>query len=96
MSNELITEEHLYQELANSGFTGTNAYEGRLILVELAVKANAGYRNSHTEERFLSAFRLLKKDRTLNKFGRKFICSMFYSPSLKKSKFVIYSEMYRR
>lgn len=94
-SNELVPDDFVYQALLATGMTDRNAHEGRLMLTELAVKANAGYRNSHTEEAFLSRFDLLKKDRTLNKFGRQFICSMLYKHSNNKSDFVRHSEIYR-
>lgn len=62
--------------------------EGRLTLVDLLIKANAGYRNSYTEEKFLSRFDLLKKDRTTNRRGARFLCSMMYAPSNRQSEYV--------
>ena len=94
-SSELIPDNFVYQALLHNGWTSMNSHEGRLMLTELAVKANAGSYNSHTEEGFLSEFDLLKKDRTLNKFGRQFICSMLYKHSNNKSDFVRHSETYR-
>ncbi len=58
--------------------------DGRLMLAELILKAAAGYRNSYTEEKFMNSFNLLRKDRTLNKNGSQFLCSMFYNHSNKK------------
>jgi hypothetical protein len=58
--------------------------EGRLILAELILKAASGYCNSHTEEAFMNSFNLLRNDRTLNKKGSRFLCSMFYSHSNKR------------
>jgi len=53
----------------------------KLRLVELLVKAGAGYRNSHTEEQFLEKHEMMNKDRRPNKKGRKFLCDMLYSHS---------------
>ena len=55
--------------------------EGRLMLLELLTKAAAGYRSSHTVEGFVKSFHLMKRDRTANKRGRQFICSMVYEHS---------------
>ena len=55
--------------------------EGRLMLAELMLKAGAGYYNSHTEEKFVNSFGLLKADRTPNKKGREFLMRMFYNHS---------------
>lgn len=55
--------------------------DGRLMLAELLLKAGAGYRNSHTEEGFMGCFKLLNRDRTPNKRGRQFLCSMMYKHS---------------
>jgi hypothetical protein len=68
--------------------------EGKLMLVELIVKASK-YRNSHTEEDFLSMFKVLNKDRTPNVKGRKFLLEMLYVGSNKKSAFSMLSEQYR-
>ena len=43
-----------------------------------------GYYNSYTEEEFMHQFRLQRKDRTLNKKGMRFICSMFYGSSSRR------------
>lgn len=65
------------------GFTITPE-DGFLMLLELLSKAGAGYYNSHTEELFLKSFGLMKKDRTPNKLGLKFIHKMVYASSNKK------------
>jgi hypothetical protein len=69
--------------------------EGKLMLVELIVKASK-YRSSHTEEDFLSMFKVLNKDRTPNVKGRKFLLEMLYASSNKKSFFANLSEQYRK
>jgi len=74
---------------------GVTVDEGRLMLTELLIKANAGCYNSHTEEGFLSVFSFLRKDRTLNKQGRRFLLNMMYKSSNKQSEFVTLSLKYR-
>ena len=91
----LTPTDWVMQSLYKNGFGTYNEYEGRLMLVELLVKAAAGFYNSSTEEGYMSEFRMLKKDRTLNKHGRMFICSMLYKHSNNKSDFCIYSEIHR-
>ena len=95
-SSELLPDSIIAQALESNGFTNTTPQEGRLIVTELAVKANAGYYNSHTEEALLSSISLLKKGRKFNKFGCQFICSMLYKHSNNKSDFVTSSETHRR
>jgi Ca2+-binding EF-hand superfamily protein len=68
--------------------------EGKLMLVELIVKASK-YRSSHTEEDFLSMFKVLNKDRTPNVKGRKFLLEMLYVGSNKKSEFANLTTQYR-
>lgn len=70
--------------LSKFGFKDYKADEGRLMLLELIVKAGAGYYNSHTEEGFLLSFGCMKKDRTPNKRGREFIMSMVYEGSNRR------------
>ena len=84
-SKEIICDDEIENMAIISGYTGRTIDECRLSLVELIAKAAAGYRNSHTEENFMRAFKLLKSDRTLNKRGRKFTCSMIYKHSNKKA-----------
>ncbi len=84
-SKEIITDDEIENMAIMSGYSGRCIDECRLSLVELISKAAAGYRNSHTEENFMNAFKLLKSDRTLNKRGRKFTCSMIYKHSNKKA-----------
>jgi len=79
-SKEIITDEELVKQSKSSGFDHCAGFL-RLSLLELISKAAAGYRNSHTEENFMRGFGLLKRDRTLNKKGRKFVCSMIYKHS---------------
>lgn len=80
-ASELITDEEILTAIKKSGFTGRTFEECRLCLLELIVKAGAGYYNSSTKESFLSRFGLLKLNRTANKKGRKFIMSMIYASS---------------
>ena len=82
---ELITDDQIENALRMCGFYKTSIDEGRLMLTELLSKANAGYYNSNTEERFMGMFRLLNKGRVLSKQGRRFICSMIYASSNKKA-----------
>jgi hypothetical protein len=95
-STDLIPDDTMDYALEHNGFDNTTASEGRLMVTELAVKANAGCYNSHTEEALLSTIGLLKRDRTLNKFGRNFICSMLYKHSNNKSDFVTSSIKHRK
>jgi hypothetical protein len=67
--------------IKRTGFTGRSIEECRLCLLELLIKAMAGCRNGHTEEEFLAYCQLMKKDRTPNWLGRKFIMSMTYASS---------------
>lgn len=76
----VFSDEVVIFQLNRLGFT-QSAEEGRLMIVELSSKAGAGYMNSHTEELFLNSFYILKKDRTLNKLGRKFMMHMLYEHS---------------
>lgn len=82
-STYYVLDVEIEIQLDSLGFR-MHAGEGRLMLAELLLKAGAGYYNSHTEELFLKSFGLLKKDRTPNKPGRKFLCSMFYNHSNKR------------
>lgn len=86
-SKELVPDVFVMQNLNAFRFGGYDPDEGRLLLTELLVKANAGMRNSHTEEEFMSSFHMLKRDRTLNIHGRKFIASMLYKHSNLMSDF---------
>lgn len=81
-SGELVPDTEILISLQRTGFDDTSAKEGRLMLLELLCKAGAGLYNSHTEENFLKRFKLMKSDRTPNKKGRTFICSMVYASSL--------------
>jgi hypothetical protein len=92
-----ITNDYVLRALDKAFYD--NAFrtvgEGKLMLVELIVKASK-YRNSHTEEDFLSMFKVLNKDRTPNVKGRKFLLEMLYASSNKKSFFANLSEQYRK
>lgn len=80
-----ITDERVKAQLDKYGWSvNTGTGEGRLMLAELILKAGAGSYNSHTEESFLKGFDLLKKDRTPNKKGARFLCSVFYNHSNRK------------
>ena len=59
-------------------------------------KSSAGCRSSHTEEGFMREFCLLKVDRTPNKRGRKFLCSMLYTHSNKRPEYFHLMEKYRQ
>lgn len=83
-SKEYIADFMVTDALAAEGFKDYSADEGRLYLAELMLKAQAGYRNSHTEELFLSKMDVMKKDRTPNYIGKKFLCAMFYNHSNKR------------
>lgn len=94
-SKDLVTDSEITIAIECSGYTGHEIDECRLSLVELLSKAAAGYRNSHTEEAFMSFFLLLNKDRTINKRGRVFMCSMIYKHSNKKADIHGLIEAYR-
>jgi hypothetical protein len=95
-SSEILPNNYMIDRLKTSKFAHLNAEEGRLLLTELAVKASAGYRNSHSEEEFLASFHILRNDRSLKKYGKQFICAMLYKHSNNKSDFAVYSEKYRK
>lgn len=82
--SDVISKNIISSGLDRTGFDQHTVEEGYLMLLELISKAGAGYRNSHTEELFLSWCLMLKKDRTPNKRGRDFIMSMVYASSNKK------------
>ena len=83
-SKEIITDDEIEFRLQFTGWWKTGLDEGRLMVLELVSKAAAGFYNSSTEESFMKGFELLKKDRTLNKKGRKFVCSMVYKHSCNR------------
>tara|TARA_R110002167_G_C12700024_1_gene653358 strand:+ start:4368 stop:4691 length:324 start_codon:yes stop_codon:yes gene_type:complete len=78
-----LQNDDINKALTNNGWY-IGASEGRLMLAELLLKANAGFYNSHTEEGFMKAFGMLKRDRKLNKKGSLFLMDMFYASSNKK------------
>jgi hypothetical protein len=94
-NQKLDSDDFILKKLTELGFRDYTASEGRLMLVELAVKANARYYNSHTEEAFLCCFDILTKKRKLNASGGRFLKSMLYASSNKQSKFAIASLNYR-
>jgi len=93
---ELITNHELEFNSQMSHYDGYDTDELRLSLFELLLKASAGYRNSHTEEGFMGMFDLLKKDRTLNSKGRKFILSIAYKHSNNKADIFCYIDRFRK
>lgn len=78
---EIITDAYIQKILSKYGWGLSTPDEGRLTLAELIIKAGSGYQNSHTEEAFLNSFGFLRKDRSINKAGCRFLCSMFYASS---------------
>lgn len=80
-----VSDVYLVRAANSARYTGYTAEELRLSLFELLLKANAGYKNSHTEESFMGWFGLLKRDRTLNAKGRRFILSLGYKHSNNKA-----------
>jgi len=94
-SKTTIPDKEIQKTLNELHFT-QSVDEGRLMLVELMVKANAGYRNSHTEEGFLRSFGLLKADRTANKKGRRFLCAMHYMHSEKRAELYYLMDRFRK
>ena len=79
-SKELITDDEIKSNLKYHGWNNS-VDEGRLMLLELLSKAGAGYYNSHTEEGYMMAFGLTRKNREPNRRGLKFIQSMVYKHS---------------
>ena len=81
-AHEIATDEKIIDYAEGLGFRFVDdPTEGRLMLLELLSKAGAGYRNSHTEEGFLKGFGLMRRDRTPNKKGLRFISAMIYASS---------------
>jgi hypothetical protein len=77
----ILRDFDIQAAIKSTGYTGRTIEECRLCVAELLIKAASGSRNGHTEEAFLSCFNLMKKDRTPNWLGRKFISAMFYKHS---------------
>lgn len=92
---EYVKTSEIKKNLKALGFD-ESVEKGRLMLVELLVKAGAGVDNSHTEEKYLQEFQLTKKDRTPNKKGLKFLCSMIYSYSHTKPEVFSLMDRFRR
>lgn len=79
-----VSSSAIKRESCRLGFDFDDENQGFLMLLELLSKAGAGYYNSHSEELFLKSFNLMRKDRTPNKQGLRFIHKMVYSSSNKK------------
>lgn len=94
-ANKLIHDCHILSALESEGFKIYSADEGRLMLAELILKAQAGYYNSHTEELFMHRMDVLKKDRTPNSIGKKFLLAMFYAPSHRRPEAYSAMKIYR-
>lgn len=93
-SEIIVSPEAIQKEIDRLGFKMC-ASEGRLMLAELLLKAGAGYYNSHTEEAFVRSFGLMQKDRTPNKSGRQFLCSMLYNHSNRQPLYFELMQQYR-
>ena len=91
---EVVSANDIKNALRSTGFDLV-VTEGRLLLLELLVKAGSGCYNSHTEELFLNKFPLMSKGRVPNKKGRKFICSMVYKHSNNRPKAFFAMSAYR-
>lgn len=85
MNHEKSHDNDIEFYLEMHGFNETSVSEGRLMLLELMLKAGSRYYNSHTEEAFLRSMNVLKSDRTLNFKGRGFAMRMCYAPSNKRA-----------
>lgn len=79
-----------------AGWSAKSQEEAELIVFQLAIKANAGYYNSHTEEAILKASGMIKSDRLLSKQGRVFVCYMGYASSNRRPRVYKASLKYRR
>lgn len=79
-SEDIVTDAKIQEVLSRDGWT-QSVDEGRLMLAELMLKAGSGCYTSYTETHFANSFDLLKRDRTPNKKGLRFLCSMFYNHS---------------
>ena len=95
-SKEIISDQEILGALHDWRWHGTEAGEGRLMLLELLAKANAGYYNSDTEEGFLSCFKLITKSRKANVKGSRFICAMVYKHSNLKPESFELMNLYRK
>ncbi len=95
-SKEIIKDADIETALKREGFRGYCIGKGRLMLLELLTKASAGHYNSHTEEAFLRRFGLLKSDRTSNKKGHRFVCSMLYASSNQQAEYVTLANNFRK
>lgn len=93
-SKDFVTDEEIEAAIKIVG-VNTTTEEGRLVLAEGLLKAAAGYRSSCTEELFMGKFHLLRVDRTLNRKGAMFLCSMFYSCSNRRPESYRLMQVYR-
>ena len=97
MSEQSIIPDCLIEHaIEKTGYTGISVEECRLCLVELILKAQAGYANGHTEEAFMRELKVLKKDRTPNFAGRQLLVEMFYRHSNEKCKAFHLIDKYRK
>lgn len=94
-ASDIISDGEMMRAQKETGWD-ENVEEGRLHVLELLVKAGAGYYNSHTEERLLSMLDLMTKKRTPNKMGRLFIMRMTYKHSNLRPKCFELMEEYRQ
>lgn len=83
-TKKLVSDQDIEFYLNKLGFRDYEVDEGRLKLMELILKAAAGYYNSHTEEGFLNSFGLMRKDRKPNRRGSRFVMSMIYASSNRR------------
>lgn len=84
MDTARIVSDEAIEKALNSYGWDCCIDEGRLMLLELLSKAAAGFYNSSTEEGFLCSFGLMRRDRTPNKQGHRFIMSMVYASSNRR------------
>ena len=94
-SHSIVTDEQIDENL-DAGKWGYSTGQGKLMLVELIVKAGSGSYNSYTEEFFLRSMGVLKSDRTPNKKGLRFLNEMLYASSNNKSEYFKLVEQYKQ
>lgn len=82
--DNVIFRKEVDLRLKSEGWNNCTTDKGILMLMELMIKAQAGYYNSHTEENYLRRFDFMKKDRTPNQKGRRFLADMLYAPSMAR------------
>ena len=72
-----------------------NEDEGILMLLELMVKRQNGYYSSYTENNFLDAMKVMRKDNFPNTVGRDFMVYMIYKHSNLKAPIYSMIDKYR-